>query len=386
MQKYPLIFSSEWKYRLLRHILFWLSWWLFGSILYSFSPAYNLKGTDLNAGYFHRLYLTSINALFYLPQHIFLAYTLMYYVVPGFILKGKYVRAAFVTLLVLVITGAMSVIIGNVVINPFWKSAMPHSGINLAYITDGRLFNDLIGGLRGGITIGGFAAAIKLMKHHYVKEQRNLELQKQNISSQLQLLKAQIHPHFLFNTLNNIYSHTQVASPNAPRLVAGLSDLLRYILYQCNQPLVPLRNELKMLQNYILLEQIRYHNQLDLSMDIPKDDENLLIAPLLLLPLVENSFKHGASQILEHPWIALSLSIKDKQLNMKLLNGKSPFAKNTSSGIGISNLRARLELLYPEQHQFRISQTEETFIVSLNLELEKAPLIPVSEKSFATHV
>ena len=103
----------------------------------------------------------------------------------------------------------------------------------------------MLAGLRGGITVGGIAAAIKLMKYWYVKEQRNLQLQKENAESQLQLLKAQVHPHFLFNTLNNIYSFTQNTSPVAAKMVTGLSDLLRFMLYECNQRLVPLVERIK---------------------------------------------------------------------------------------------------------------------------------------------
>ena len=128
------------------------------------------------------------------------------------------------------------------------------------------------------------------MKYWYVKEQRNLQLQKENVEAQLQLLKAQVHPHFLFNTLNNIYSFTQNTSPVGSKLVTGLSDMLRFILYECNQPLVPLSKELKMIQDYINLEQIRYGNKLDIHLDFPENTNDLYIAPLLLLPLIENSF------------------------------------------------------------------------------------------------
>ena len=170
------------------------------------------------------------------------------------------------------------------------------------------LFLSLLAGLRGGITIGGMAAAIKLMKILYLKEQRNLQLQNENTRSQLQLLKAQVHPHFLFNTLNNIYSHTQKVSPVASKLVLGLSDLLRSILYECNNEYISIRQEIGMIHNYITLEKIRYGNKLDISLDISQSAQELQIAPLLLLPLVENSFKHGASQVIEQPWLNICIN------------------------------------------------------------------------------
>jgi sensor histidine kinase YesM len=380
MLKYRFIFSDEKKYRLQRHIIFWIIWWIFNAFLYSFSPA-----TELTPHYTTRLLLSSIDAFFYLFAHIFLAYSLMYYVVPRFILKEKYLKAVVVTIILLLATATISAIINFGILNPLWKSILANVGTRIPHSKETGFFNALLAGLRGAITVGGFAAAIKLIKYLYLKEQRNTELQKQNISSQLELLKAQVHPHFLFNTLNNIYSHAQVASPDAPRLVAGLSDLLRYMLYECNQATVPLQKELKMLRDYIVLEQIRYNNQLDLSIEIPDADGDLLIAPLLLLPLVENSFKHGTSQVLEHPWISLIVSLNGNQFKMKLVNGKSGYPNKTSSGIGIHNVRTRLELLYPGRHELRISNTDDAFIVTLNIELEKEHNKNRLEKAFVSY-
>jgi len=127
-----------------------------------------------------------------------------------------------------------------------------------------------------------------------------------------------------------------------------------------------------MLQDYINLEQIRYGNKLELHLDLPSETNNLQIAPLLLLPLVENCFKHGTSNVLEQPWINLQVSISGKQMHMKLLNGKTgkPEPAPGKSGIGIQNVRKRLELLYPGKHELNISDEEDVFIVNLKIELE----------------
>jgi LytS/YehU family sensor histidine kinase len=247
----------------------------------------------------------------------------------------------------------------------------------------------LLAGLRGGITIAGLAVAIKLMKHWYLKEQRNLQLQKENTESQLQLLKAQIHPHFLFNTLNNIYSITQDTSPIASKLLIALSDMLRYILYEGSQELVPLAKEMKMMEEYIYMEKIRYGNKLDIHISLP-DTKDLLITPLLLLPFVENCFKHGTSNMLEQPWMSVDINIQGNTLAMKLLNGKSPAIgqKAQLPGIGIANARKRLQLLYPGKHELAITHEEDVFIVNLKVELEKqdaSSLVsaPQTETSFA---
>jgi LytS/YehU family sensor histidine kinase len=145
------------------------------------------------------------------------------------------------------------------------------------------------------------------------------------------------------------------------------------MLYECNQPLVPLDKELQMLKDYITLEKIRYGNELEMQFDAPSDTNNLMIAPLLLLPFVENCFKHGASHIIYHPWISLHLSTENNVMKMKLVNGKATEYEVPKSlnGIGISNVRRRLELIYPGKYALDIQDEEDVFIVNLKLILEK---------------
>ncbi|MEJ7675199.1 MAG: histidine kinase [Chitinophagaceae bacterium] len=212
-----------------------------------------------------------------------------------------------------------------------------------------------------------------MFKYYYLKNMRNQQLMKENIAAQLQLLKAQVHPHFLFNTLNNIFSQTQTESPKGSKMIMGLSDMLRYILYEGQKPLVSLKQELLMITEYINLEKIRYGNKLDVHVLIPDKSDNLYIAPLLLLPFVENCFKHGASNMLENPWINLTIELKNITLVMKIMNGKASSKQNVDdqSGIGISNVRQRLDFLYKEQYDLQIREDEEVFVVDLRVELIK---------------
>jgi sensor histidine kinase YesM len=365
MHRYPFIFSDERKYRLQRHLLFWFCWWAFQAILYSF------VAFAKPYGFAPRLQLSSIEAFFYMGPHIFFSYSLMYWVIPRHLLKGRYVATILSVLLLVLATAVFAAFVGVYVLDFVRRHVLGGIYNPPSHFIRTNFALALLAGLRGALSIGGIAAAIKLMKYWYVKEQRNLQLQKENITSQLQLLKAQVHPHFLFNTLNNIYSHTQDTAPRASMMIMGLSDLLRYILYECNQPLVPLEKELKMLRDYILLEQIRYGNKLDLNIDLPDNTHGLQIAPLLLLPFVENCFKHGASRILEQPWISLHITLEEDWMKMKLLNGKVPdSAPASSNGIGINNVVKRLELLYPQKHHLSIANDEDVFIVNLKLQLE----------------
>ncbi|RYE18185.1 MAG: histidine kinase, partial [Sphingobacteriaceae bacterium] len=173
------------------------------------------------------------------------------------------------------------------------------------------------------------------MKYFYEKQQQALALEQQRTIAELQSLKAQLHPHFLFNTLNNIYSYTQDIAPVAADMLLGLSALLRYMIYSCSAPLVPLAQEVNMMLEYMELEKKRYGNQLEISVQTPGDYHDLMIAPLLILPFVENCFKHGASNMLEKPWINVQLRLKNTEMHLKIINGKAGNNKAETGGIGI---------------------------------------------------
>jgi sensor histidine kinase YesM len=374
IEKYPFIFSDETKHRVARHVSFWIFWWIFQGFLYSFIVA---KGGN---GYAERLLTSMAESLVYLIPHIFLSYLLIYFVIPRFLLKQKYLQTVAWVSVLFFVTAALSTLVSVTLI--YWVRTyilnQPYSANSQHYGPGLSIFLGLLAGFRGAITIGGISAAIKLMKHWYVKEQRNLMLQKENMEAQLEVLKAQIHPHFLFNTLNNIYSHTRNSSPVASKMLMELSDMLRYILYEGNRQQVALSKELKMITDYIELEKLRYGNKLEVTIDLPTNANRYAIAPLLLLPFVENCFKHGASHMLEHPWVSLHISINNDLLHMKLLNGKIQAGEKHSMGIGLKNVQERLRLLYPGKHELQIMNEPDVFIVNLKAELI---LLPVTSNS-----
>lgn len=231
-------------------------------------------------------------------------------------------------------------------------------------------------------TLVGLAVTIKLLKQWWLKQKETEQLSKEKVSAELQLLKAQIHPHFLFNSLNNIYSFALESSAKAPEMIQKLSGLLHYMLYDCKQPLVPLGKELKMIQDYISLEKIRYGDRLNLEVtikEIPaaahREIPSNLIAPLLLIPFVENSFKHGTSKMPEHPKVTLTITIKDNILFFKLINRKpitiTETPVNTNRGLGLKNVQKRLELIYPGQHELQILEDPSEYSVWLKIVLVK---------------
>lgn len=154
-------------------------------------------------------------------------------------------------------------------------------------------------------------------------------------------------------------------------MIMELSDMLRYILAEGGKALVPLKKELAMIRDYMNLEKIRYGNKLDLHLSLPGNPGNLQIAPLILLPFVENCFKHGASRFLTAPWIHLKIELEGQHLVMKLMNGKDPVHQETrpKSGIGIGNVKKRLDLIYPGRYELDITDEPEVFVVNLRLHL-----------------
>jgi LytS/YehU family sensor histidine kinase len=222
--------------------------------------------------------------------------------------------------------------------------------------------------------VGGFAVSIKLLQYWYIQRKQTLEAERQKTIVELQLLKAQLHPHFLFNTLNNLYAHSLEASPRCPEIVMKLSELLRFMIYESNTPKMPLTKEIQALQSYITLEELRYGDRIDISVTIEGDVEKYQIAPFLLLPFLENAFKHGTSKQLEKCWLSLSLSMEGSLMYFKLVNsvdrGKDE-ELTKPGGLGLMNVKKRLELLYKNKYKFETKRLEDVFVVDLEVTLEE---------------
>lgn len=195
-----------------------------------------------------------------------------------------------------------------------------------------------------------------------------------NQAMKLVLLQAQIHPHFLFNTLNNLYALSLNKSDDAPGVVLELAQILRHILYECNQGKISLVRELEIIEKYIYLERIRYANRLEINFHVEGKTEAYEIEPLFLLPLVENAFKHGISRM-EEGWIMINVEVKHGLFTFKIVNSKPLEEHNQSQqearygNIGLDNIKKRLKILYPKKHEFKIFSEPEDFAVILKIHL-----------------
>ena len=316
-----------------------------------------------------RIFIISSLIPVILPQAIY-TYIILYFLLPRFFFKPKNILVSSVVLAGM-ITFTYIASIGFMYV-PFYHSYiigmrndLPSIIEMIHFVNKSYLFHLPI--------VIGFAVMIKLVKRWWIKQKETEQIEKEKSRAELQLLKAQIHPHFLFNTLNNIYFFTLNVSPQAPEMIKKLTRMLHYILNECNAASVPLGKELKMIQDYIALEKIRYGEQIGLRIEIPEAGGNNTIAPLLLIPFVENSFKHGASKMIIHPWINLRLTIEDDVLHFFIVNSKPLTCESTSGNgnIGLKNVKKRLQLLYPGAHELNIIAEPESFSVFLKIHLKE---------------
>ena len=363
------IFSDEKSYRVKRHLLFWACWVIYFGLVRELDPRYFLA-----KGYSPVLGKNIAQAFITLLPQTVLVYPLLYFILPRYAFNGKYFKACISFLTLLLIANSFNAVLLMTIpwYETMWLGAKAKADMLSKEVTFQRQFiMAFLAALQGAFASAGLATCFKMFKDHYVKNIRNQQLLKENVEAQLQLLRAQVHPHFLFNTLNNIYSQTQLESPKGSKMIMGLSDILRYILYEGQKPFVPLKQELLMIKEYINLEKIRYGSKLDVDVSTPDQTDDIYIAPLLLLPFVENCFKHGTSNMLHDPWINLIIELNDKILVMKLMNGNTQLKDDiqVKPGIGLNNVRQRLDLLYKDKHDLQLREDEEVFVVDLKVEL-----------------
>ena len=285
--------------------------------------------------------------LLFLPDKVIPTYLTLYYLMPRFLLKERYTQFFVGLALILLVAGWLHWTLQYFVEQPLFY---PNESWG-PYLYPAKI-------LKATTYIYPYvlvALLIKFLKHWYAQQQITADLAKGRLETELKFLRTQLHPHFLFNTLNNLYALTLKKSDKAPELVLKLSDLMDYMLYECGDTeRVPLDREVQFVQNYFEIERLRYGERLDIRTHIHYSSSGLMIAPLIFLPFLENAFKHGVSAELENVWIELDLRVKGQQLDFRIRNSK-PVSPTTNgnghgNGIGLRNVRRRLELQYGEDH------------------------------------
>lgn len=315
-----------------------------------------------------------------LPVAIATAYTLGDVLVPRFLFRRRYGRFILYAAYTVVISLYLEMVI--LIVSFIFGADYRIEDMDPASL-------DLTGLVVGLYAVVFLALCIRLAQRAFALQSSQAQIQQDRLETSLKLreaelalLKAQIHPHFLFNTLNNLYGLTLERSELAPDIVLGLSDLLDYILYKGAADRVPLQQEVDFLQAYLALERIRYDGRLDVQLDADEADPDAAIAPLLLVPLLENCFKHGARPDADRSWIRIRLQTAGPVLHVTITNSKpssgEPSEPATSHGLGLDNVRRRLELLYGGKHELDIADEPGRFTVNLHIKLDKrhVPIAP----------
>ncbi|MEB0279772.1 MULTISPECIES: sensor histidine kinase [unclassified Mucilaginibacter] len=212
------------------------------------------------------------------------------------------------------------------------------------------------------------STVLKFTTDWFLNERVQRDLENQRLSAELSFLKSQINPHFLFNSLNSIYSLAYQKSDTTPEAILKLSEIMRYMLYECNDNRVELTKELQYLQNYIDLQKIRFGNSAFINFEVTGEVTNQHIVPLLLISFIENAFKHGVANDALSP-IILKINLGDGHLNFFIQNKKHTHNRDPSGGIGLANVRRRLDLLYPGKYNLDIRDEADTYTVQLSLVL-----------------
>jgi two-component system LytT family sensor kinase len=348
------------KYRLY-HIPFWIAYHLLWMII-------NIG--NLN-GMINYLFLGEVPVKFlgYILFQAVGAYFNLYYLIPKFLYPGRYKTY-------------IALVIATVLV----CSALITSGYYLNAYTSDKTFFELFNKRPDQFfavfwtaafpsTVGAMtlAMSVKLGKNWLSAEKKRLTLEKENLETELKYLKAQINPHFLFNTINSIFVLIHKNPDLASESLASFSDMLRYQLYECNEQEIPLSKELNFIENFIELESLRLHgNQTDLAFDIDHAAANgHSIAPFMLLPFIENSFKHVSKGMAQRHFITMNLTLNEpeKQLQLNIENSTNGAANTTVSGIGLANVKRRLNLVYPNKHTLHIYETPTNFKVDLTINL-----------------
>jgi two-component system LytT family sensor kinase len=304
--------------------------------------------------------------LAYLPNVLICTYIVTGIVIPNMFNRNKLFLTGSILVLIIVVEPVFAYLVRIFFIEPYiYNDHRVYTLYN--YLTAILIF------VFGTVPVAGWKIA-RLLRSHYLHLQKvehdKLEAELKLKESELKLLKGQIQPHFLFNTLNNIYLLALEKSDKTPDLVLRLSEMLSYITYDCSAEKIPLDKEIEFINSFVELEKIRYET-CDIFLKISGNTQNIKIAPMILHTFIDNSFKHGAQQERVGRGIKFNLTVNDNNLTFSAENSKKHEndQPRKAPGIGISNAIKRLNLIYPDRHELIINESVDRYSVFLKIEL-----------------
>ncbi len=343
-EHYPLL---EKKYRIFFHLFFWFAY--IGSITLFFGRLVNMEIVFVR---------TTVSAAF----NAILVYFNLYFLLPRYFEKKKYTQYLIFFHVALLVVSAARVYTDYIFPYHFSQGALLKQ-----YLFTPTHYTSII---ISGYIVVVMTMSMKFIKDYFVNIELRHRMQLQKVESELRELRNQVNPHFLFNVLGNIYSLAYMKSDKAPLMISKLSDMMRYILYDCKSPLVPLHKEIEYLNNFIDLHQLRKEGKMNIRFEVEGNPGNFYIQPLLFLPLFENCFKHGNLEDIANGKMRSKLTVRDNTLRLEIENSYKPKApgQTKEGGVGLENIRNRLALLYPGRHSLKISHDNGMYRVVLTLE------------------
>jgi sensor histidine kinase YesM len=350
--------SNRWRMRLIRfftkravyHSLFWLGLLFLLTII-----EWESKSTQQS--FFFTLSNEIVNVFFYAT----IVYFNTAYLIPYYLTKNKFLTYCGLLLLATFILTPLKMIVF------YFKFEHQPLAQNSLIANQHWYFVFMF-------IFGGASTVVKIITDWVRAVREKQELETRTMQTELRFLKSQINPHFLFNTLNSLYALTLKKSDIAPEIVIKLSEMMRYMLYECNERQVPLSNEVHYLRNYLDLEKLRQGHNVDIQFEVEGMISDQKIAPLMFIPFIENSFKHGVHNNITQAFVKMRLVVNGRRLEFFCENSKGealPMQQHRrSGGIGLVNVRRRLDILYPGHYALKINETPRTYAVTLCLDLE----------------
>jgi sensor histidine kinase YesM len=298
-----------------------------------------------------------------LPVALLVVYFNLYFLLPRLLLKNKYTTYLLMLFTFMLFAGILQRYVVVYLIVPIYPLYCTRVFFNLYIIG-----YDII----AIYPVIALTTAIKLLRNYYKAQSRHQELEKESMDAELKFLKTQINPHFFFNTLNNLYALTLIKSDDAPKVVLKLSGLMDYMLYEGNAAYVSLKREVEHVENYLTLEKLRFGDRLDMKLTVNGDLGDKEIAPMLILPFIENSFKHGVSENIQQCFVYIDLVVENDELILTVENSKPDESgvPKEKECIGLKNVKRRLDLLYKNRYTMDIVDYQSFYKVVLNLSLK----------------
>ncbi|MBC7922076.1 MAG: histidine kinase [Ferruginibacter sp.] len=336
---------------LLLHLSFWCVYFSF--FLYQISSSRRGQETELGK--------TFLNAVVQVVFVMAIAYLNYFYLLPRFLASkrsGRYLLEFSVPFALLITL--------HVHAKRYLIDGYSHRE---GYFYSERFIVQLV---LGTLFIVIFVGLLRFVEEWFELEARKKAVENEKLTAELNFLKAQINPHFLFNTLNNLYYLAYTQSSNTTEVIAKLSGMMRYMIYDSNHPQVLLSKEIEYMQNYISLERLRLNNQIPIRFEVCGNPQEVRVVPLIFITFLENAFKHGVSNNQPGAWVTILIRLVGKECLYTVENSKissaNPVAEG-KSGIGLQNVQRRLELSYPGQYQLLVEDCPDRYAVHLNLTL-----------------